>query len=383
MSKWPRVLRTAIVSIVVAAIVVGLPLVLVTHEADQYFIFSPGTAPVITTDAKCTSVNGNLALPDGAPCVRLLVPADKIHEVSGKIFMVDVEVAQASPFQWAEWQLGVLGADYQMVPVSAYAGVTPTSELGCQDDQEMLSANQDAALAALSTLGYKVKELPLGAQVNGVLGNSPAWDAGIKCNDLITKVDNRTVTTAPQLTAYLAGLKPGTTVSVTDVPASGGKARVMKVRLAVPTRVLRADGFGGSSYMGVQVSTRYKPRLPFSVSVNAGPIGGPSAGLAFTLAMIDTMSNGKLTGGHQVAATGQIYANGQVVDVGGVQEKTVAVEHAGAQVFFVPKDEYETAKRVASKRLAIIPVTSLKQVLAILHTRYGGDVSGLAPQAQA
>ena len=59
--------------------------------------------------------------------------------------------------------------------------------------------------------------------------------------------------------------------------------------------------------MGVEIETRVKPVLPFPVSVDAAGIGGPSAGLAFTLAILDALSNGKLTGGHRVAATGTIY----------------------------------------------------------------------------
>lgn len=383
MGRLPLALRTIIIAVVVAAVVVGVPLVLVTHEADQYFLFSPGTAPIITTSAKCTSVNGNLVLPGGTPCVRLSVPADKAHDLKGGVYMVDVEVGQSSPVQWVEWKLGLLGADLQMVPVAAYAGVTPTSELGCQDSQEMLTANQDAALAALAALGYNVEEVPLGAQLDGVLGGSPAWRAGLTCNDLITKVDGKTVQTAAQLSNDLDGLKPGTTVSLTDLPAAGGPARVVKVKLSSPSAGLRSDGFMGTAYLGVQTATRYKPELPFPVSVNAGVIGGPSAGLAFTLAMIDTMSNGKLTGGHRVAATGTITAGGSVGQVGGVQEKTVAVEHAGAQVFFVPKAEYSQAQRVADKRLKVVPVTSLAQVLDILHTRYGGDISGLTSPKKA
>jgi PDZ domain-containing protein len=123
-----------------------------------------------------------------------------------------------------------------------------------------------------------------------------------------------------------------------------------------------------------------KPVLPFPVSVDAAGIGGPSAGLAFTLAILDALSNGKLTGGHRVAATGTISPDGAVGDVGGVQEKTVAVEKAGAQVFFVPQVEYAVAKSVASSNLQVIPVTTLGQVLQVLRQRYGG---GLPEQSGA
>jgi PDZ domain-containing protein len=368
----------ALVGALIAVIVVAL---VASHEASGYFLFSPGTAPLITSDSKCQlSGNGELSLPDGTPCVRLVLPRDKVHEIDGQVMMVDVEVGQAGPVDWLEYELGLLGSSRQLYPVAVYAGPTPTSELACQDTQEMVDANEDSALAALAQLHYKVAEDPLGVQIDAVYAGTPAWRAGLKCDDLITAVDGKKVEAAPQLTALLGRMGPGTTVTFTDHPANGGRVKEVKVLLASPPESALADGFTGHSYIGVEIESRVKTVLPFAVSINAAGIGGPSAGLAFTLAILDALSNGKLTGGHRVAATGTITPEGAVGDVGGVQEKTVAVEKAGAQVFFVPQVEYAVAKSVANSHLQVIPVTSLGQVLQILKQRYGG---GLADQEGA
>jgi PDZ domain-containing protein len=98
---------------------------------------------------------------------------------------------------------------------------------------------------------------------------------------------------------------------------------------------------------------------------------------------MDAVSNGRLTGGHKVAATGTMSPQGDVGQVGGVQEKTAAVEKAGAQVFFVPQAEYQDAESVAGPGLAVVPVTTLSQVLQILRQRYGGDLSGLSRPGKA
>lgn len=375
--RWPTLLLSVAL---LTAVVVGVPVALASHYANQYFLFSPGTAPLITASAKCRPAQSELALPNGTPCVHLVVPRAKAHDVDGRVLMVDVEVSQASPLDWAEYQLGVLGKQRQLVPVVDYAGPTPTSELGCQDTQEMVSANQDAAIAALQSLHYRVAEDPLGAEVNAVYSGTPAWDAGIKCNDLLTAVDGKKVTDAAALTELLKPLKPGATATLTDHPASGGPTKQVKVRLVPPPANVVAQGFANAAYLGVSVDTRVKPVLPFSVSIDAGDIGGPSAGLAFTLAILDALSNGKLTGGHIVAATGTIATNGAVGDVGGVQEKTAAVEKAGAQVFFVPQGEYSDAMSVAGNKIKVVPVTTLKQVLQILQKEYGGNLSGLGGQ---
>jgi len=369
--------------LLLVAIIVGAPIAIAVHEADSYYLFSPGTAPVITTSSKCRSQNGEMALPDGTPCVRLVLPPGKAHPVKGELLMVDVEVAQAGPVDWAEWELGLLGKQSQMVPASEYVGSTPTSELGCQDTQEMVSADQDAALAALAQLHYKVAEVPDGVQIDAVLGSTPAWQAGINCNDVITAVDGKPVLSSPQLVQTLAPVPPGTVVVLTDHPVGGGRAKLVKVRLGRPPASAVAQGFQGKSYMGVELETRVKLELPFPVSVNAGAIGGPSAGLAFTLAIMDSLSNGKLTGGHKVAATGTMDPEGDIGQVGGVQEKTAAVEKAGAQVFFVPQAEYQDAESVAGHGLMVVPVTTLFQVLQILRQRYGGDVPGLSSPGKA
>lgn len=379
-SRWPAVL---VIALLLGAALIGIPVGIAAHEANSYYVFSPGTAPVITTSASCKPAAGELALPNGEPCVRLVLPEKKSHSVDGQLFMVDVEVAQAGPLDWAEYELGLLGNSRQMVPVAAYAGTTPTSELGCQDTQEMVSANQDAALAALQALSYKVDEKPLGVQIDTVLAGTPAWKAGLQCDDVITAVNGKPVLTAEALTAALKPLEPGDVVSLTDRPAGGGATKQVKVRLARPSAGALADGFNGHAYMGLQVETRVKPVLPFPVSVNAGAIGGPSAGLAFTLAILDALSNGKLTGGHKVAATGTIDPKGDVGEVGGVQEKTVAVEKAGAQVFFVPKAEYVNAESVSHGNLKIVPVTTLGQVLETLQRSYGGDLAGFSGLTRA
>jgi PDZ domain-containing protein len=374
LSSWPAF----VLALVLVAAVVGIPTAIISHDASAYFVFSPGTAPVITTSNKCRAVQGQLALPDGTPCVHLVVPRGKAHVVDGELMMVDVEVSQASPLDYVEYELGLLGRQRQFVPEVEYTGSAPASEVGCQEDQQMVSADQDAAVTALETLRYRVVEQPLGAQVTEVLGGTPAWDGGVKCNDLITAVNGRAVRTAADFEGVLAPLAPGTTVTLTDHPGSGGPVRRLAVHLGRPPASLVASGFTNRAYLGVAVGTSFKPVLPFPVSVNAGQIGGPSAGLAFTLAILDSLSNGQLTGGHRVAATGTIDTQGDVGDVGGVQEKTVAVEKAGAQVFFVPKDEYQDAKSEAGKDLEVVPVTTLNQVLDILQQRYGGNLSGLA-----
>ncbi len=92
-----------------------------------------------------------------------------------------------------------------------------------------------------------------------------------------------------------------------------------------------------------------------------------------TLGIMDKLSSGRLTGNRIVAATGTIDQNGDVGDVGGVAEKTIAVERAGATVFFVPSVELAAAESKATPQLHVYAVNNLNQVLRVLK-RLGGSV---------
>ena len=127
-------------------------------------------------------------------------------------------------------------------------------------------------------------------------------------------------------------------------------------------------------YVGIAVSDGAWFQLPFRVEVAAAGIGGPSAGLAFTLGIIDELSSGDLTGGKTVAATGVINLNGTVGDVGGVAQKTVAVRQAGASVFLVPTKEYRAAESKAGPHLRVVAVANVTQALSVLE-RLGGHVA--------
>ena len=126
-------------------------------------------------------------------------------------------------------------------------------------------------------------------------------------------------------------------------------------------------------YLGVAVQTQQDFTYPFPITIRTPDIGGPSAGLAMTLGLLNTLSGGHLTAGKVVAATGTIDPDGAVGDVGGVAQKAVAVERAGATVFLVPGPELAAARSKATPSLHVYAVNTLAQALAVLG-RLGGHV---------
>lgn len=317
-----------------------------------------------------------------------IAPLVKIHGLttnprSDKIMLADVYLSPLSAWQWltAHLQSHVefVNANELVEP-----GI-PTDELFAQGFLEMSDSKQAAEVAALRALGWKLKAVPSGAVVTGVVVSSPARKAGLRVADEIVGVNGTTIRSSCGLFVAIHSIAAGAVVRLNvakaHINAKGvitlGTPRIVALTTAAAPRRQGTSGCAGvsgpnQSYLGIQPEDGFRFALPGRISIDTSYIGGPSAGLAMTLSLINKLSAGTLTGHWVVAATGTIDANGNVGDVGGVAEKTVAVERAGAQIFFVPKVELPVALAVASSRLRVIGVVTLGQALRDLHA-LGGD----------
>src|SRR5262249_756665 len=118
------------------------------------------------------------------------------------------------------------------------------------------------------------------------------------------------------------------------------------------------------AFLGIGYETRDQHfDVPYTVSIDPGSVVGPSAGLAFTLELLDSLTPGELTGGQKIAVTGTIASDGSVGPVGGVAQKTAAVKAAGAKYFLVPPDELKDAEAHKGKDLIVAPITSVDDAL--------------------
>ncbi len=345
--------------------------------AGAYFTYQPGDALPVTASSSCKAQSGgNPRLPSGQLCARLVLPAGRAHPVAGKVLMVDIFVGQTTPWQYALARVGLLDTfepSAKLVSAKAVLGGAPPSQFACQGTQQMDQATTDAPVAALRRLGYRITADYHGSRVFLVQEGSPAQKAGVHCGDVVVAVDGHPALTAPELVRAVESHAPGTTVTLTVRRAmTGGQVvqRNLKVTLGSRPGDVRA-GFLG---IGTEALPTY--HLPFHVAIRVGDIGGPSAGLALTLGLLNTLSGGHLTGGHVVAVTGTITARGAVGPVGGVTQKTVAVERAGATLFLVPDAEVAQARREAGKGMEVEGVASLSQALRDLRA-----IGGRVPKA--
>jgi PDZ domain-containing protein len=132
------------------------------------------------------------------------------------------------------------------------------------------------------------------------------------------------------------------------------------------------------------------------VDVDTSSIGGPSAGLAMSLAILDDLTPGDLTGGKHVAVTGTIDPDGRVGEIGGISQKAVAARAAGAQLFLVPqctsdnadalqscKADLARATERAGKNVKVIPVATMADALRALRANGGEAVEQVGASDRA
>jgi PDZ domain-containing protein len=295
-------------------------------------------------------------LPDPAhPAAPLVsVPNPKPDRNGGGIYFVDVIVRKAN---WLERLIPGLHESASLVPADV---VNPQGESDKQRRKEDLRAMKQsqsvAAAVALHALGYGNLIHLNGIAVRQVVRGTPA--AGrLRRGDVIVSANGRAAKTACTLQRILAERPPGSE-STLEVGRGG---RVRQVRVKPIT-----DSGSGRRLIGIIAEPLVRiDKLPIPVKIDAGQVGGPSAGLAFTLQVSEELGR-DVDRGLKVAATGTMEADGCVDAIGGVKQKTAGARDAGVDVFLVPAgDNYREAKRYAHG-LPLVPVRSYPQALSAL-----------------
>ena len=240
----------------------------------------------------------------------------------------------------------------------------------------MVSAKQIAEYVALERLGYEVS-IEFGELVvdRTVCLDAPSPRHActvLEPGDAVRRIDGEDIPSLSRLVEIFEerGYAPGDVVTLTIVPHGGTTTREVEVEL------IESPDEPGRTIIGVWPADTRRVTLPFEVEIDTDRIGGPSAGLAFALALIDELSPGELTGGVRVAATGTIDADGTIGSIGALRQKAVAVREAGATVFLVPasqsEDDLAAAREAAGPRVRVEAVATLDDALAIL-AELGGD----------
>jgi PDZ domain-containing protein len=283
------------------------------------------------------------------------VPDESTAQDEGGIYMVDILVRRASLL---ERLLPRIRDNASLVPEEQFNPAGVSERQRRQSSLNQMSRSQQIAVAvALRELDYDVEATPIGAEVALVLPDSPA-EGKLEPGDVIVGARGERVRSPEDLRDVMEGHPPGETVELEVRRA--GKVRTIEVGTrADPEDARRA-------VVGVLVEPAANIDLPLDIKINAGDVGGPSAGLAFALDVIDELGR-DIDEGRRIAVTGELDLEGNVGAIGGIEQKAAGARLIDADVFVVPEDNAAEAREHADG-LEIVAVSTFDQALAALAT---------------
>ena len=255
---------------------------------------------------------------------------------------------------WFDRDLAVVPRDVVYPPDKS------NDEVNAENAESMVRSQSSATTAAARQLGFDTVRVEVGAVADG----SPA--AGrLEPGDVLLSIDGEAVTDEARLRALIA---------------AGGVGQALQVRyerkgVAATTAITTAAADGDASRPVIGISpVEAAVDLPFEVDITLEEVGGPSAGLMFSLGILDKLGAPSLTGGKYIAGTGEITADGTVGAIGGIPQKLIAARAKGAVAFLVPEANCAEAVTRAPAGLALLKVADLDAALDGLEAlRTGGS----------
>jgi len=274
----------------------------------------------------------------------------------GQLFMLVVTTQPANLF-WYLYAKADARAELE-TPEQFLGNITDYGKYQELTGRMMEDSKKTAMAMGLKHAGYGRGTVPVGAEITDLSTGTPNQDV-FRPGDVVVAVGGRPVTTATQLREAMASIVPGASV-VVRVKREGKEIDLTARTIESPDPARK-----GQAIFGILIKDSLLFDIPVDIRIKTGAITGPSAGLMFTLQIVDQLTPGGITGGRVVAGTGTVEADGSVGPIGGVKQKVFAAEAAGATVMFVPRANYQDAASVAT-RLSVIAVDRVEDALSWL-----------------
>ncbi len=349
--------RRTVSSVVVAFLLVGL-LTAAAFLPVPYVTMSPGPTVDVLAEA------------DGKPAID--VSGTRTYPTEGSLRLTTVSVTSPSvDISLVEALSAWFDGTRAVYPREAiYPDDQSPDDVRRQSSVQMVSSQDTAVAVALRELGY---DLPLITEVLGVSKGSPA-EGVLEVRDELVEVNGVPVSDLGSVPDAVQRSEVGEDAEF--VVRRDGRLRTL------PVGTIASKDDAERSVVGIEIGNGYD--FPFDVKVRiSDAIGGPSAGLVFSLAVYDTLTPGALTGGDAVAGTGTISEDGSVGPIGGIQQKIVAASDAGAEVFLVPADNCASAlgADVREDEIRLVRVATMSEAVKALET-YADDQSADLPSCE-
>lgn len=309
--------------------------------------------PVPYVAMRAGPVQDTLGKIGGSPIVA--IDGRRTYPTKGRLDLTTVSVtAPTARLTLGDALVAWFDPQRALVPRDLYYPPEQSVKEAERESAVSMSSSQDAAIvAALTELGHDV---PFSIVVRSVTKGAPA-QGHLRVGDVITEVNGSAVEGATEVSRLLQDVEPGRRATFA-VRRDGRTVRVQSPTTASEDEPAR-------TIVGITISN--KPRLPFDVSIKLGEqIGGSSAGLMFSLAIVDKLTPGAMTGGRHIAGTGTIRLDGTVGPIGGIGQKVAGADDAGADIFLVPAGNCPEAREVAED-LKLVKVGTLTAAVDALQ----------------
>jgi len=283
---------------------------------------------------------------------RLKVEGSRVYDSEGKLYLTSVGIDDDVRFY--EALLDMANRDVQLLPrAELYPEEQDSTEIDKENADLMDRSKETASVVALREVGYEIE--PSGVEVTQVVAGTPA-DGKLRAGDRILDADGRAVASTDEVRAAITRHEIGERVAFRIDRDDTEKNVSVQVR--------EADG---QPRVGILLRDLF-PDLPVKVSIETeNNIGGPSAGLMFTLSIIDKLTPEDLTGGKRIAGTGEIALDGGVLPVGGVAEKLIAVRRLGVTTFLIPAENCDSVRGQVPDGLRLVKVSTINDALRFLR----------------
>jgi PDZ domain-containing protein len=275
--------------------------------------------------------------------------------------LILTSVIPQAPILAGEWVYAHIDHSLKLESQEEIVPADTTAQNVSRENYQMLQDSETAAIiVGLDLAGYPVNIENDGVSIVSILTTSPAIGV-LQPDDIITMINEKPVTSPDDLTQQLGLPTTGPILALTIV--RNGQTMEVSVPAMEPLEP------GGPWRIGISIVQHHSGfSLPFPVEIASQKVtGGPSAGLMFTLGVYDLLTENDLTGGRKIAGTGTIDLDGNVGTIGGVQQKVVAAERAGAEYFLSPPENYTDAVAMAT-HIKVIKVATAQDAIDFLNS---------------
>jgi len=328
-------------STIMLAALAGLVLSLVLAQVSlPYAVMTPG--PIMNTLGD---------VQEGTPLIE--VDGAQTFPTEGRLNFTTVRVGGGPGNETNVWDYVTarLSGDATILPVDQVfpRGATRT-EIREENQAEMEGSQQGAAAVALRALGYDVTET---VSVAGTTEDSE-FHGLLEQGDVVTAVNGIATDSADAVRAEVATVPVGGDISVTV--QRDGKEQV------VEGRTIDAEG---RSVLGIFLSRAFSSDV--EVTITAGDVGGPSAGMMFALGIYDVLTEGPLTGGADISGTGTITPDGEVGPIGGIRQKVIGAQDAGSAFFLAPQGNCAELEGQVPDGIEVFSIATFDDALAAVE----------------